>query len=111
MNLAFSLCYDAEVRTPQKPDELADWEFRKVRKDDSLLWVKETARAVRAPDGGIVVLIVCEDITERRRAEEASQEAREELESRVERQMQRGNAYGLSFRELTVLNLVAAGGA
>jgi DNA-binding NarL/FixJ family response regulator len=93
----------------KKPNELADWEFRKVRKDGSLLWVKETARAVRAPDGGMVVLIVCEDITERRRAEEAVQEAREELESRVERQMQRGNAYGLSFRELTVLNLVAAG--
>jgi len=93
----------------KKPNELADWEFRKVRKDGSLLWVKETARAVRAPDGGITVLIVCEDITERRRAEEAIQEAREELESRVERQMQRGNAYGLSFRELTVLNLVAAG--
>ena len=93
----------------KKPNELADWEFRKVRKDGSLLWVKETARAVRAPDGGIIVLIVCEDITERRRAEESIQEAREELESRVERQMQRGNAYGLSFRELTVLNLVAAG--
>ena len=93
----------------KRPNELAEWEFRKVRKDGSLLWVKETARAVRAPDGGIVVLIVCEDISERRRAEEAIQEAREELESRVERQMQRGNAYGLSFRELTVLNLVAAG--
>jgi PAS domain S-box-containing protein len=91
------------------PSETAEWEFRKVHKDGSLMWVKETARAVRAPDGGPMVLIVCEDITERRRAEEAVQEAREELESRVERQMQRGNAYGLSFRELTVLNLVAEG--
>jgi PAS domain S-box-containing protein len=93
----------------KNPSETGEWEFRKVRKDGSLMWVKETARAVRAPDGGTMVLIVCEDITERRQAEEAIQEAREELESRVERQMQRGNAYGLSFRELTVLNLVAAG--
>jgi PAS domain S-box-containing protein len=93
----------------KNPSETGEWEFRKVHKDGSLMWVKETARAVRAPDGGTMVLIVCEDITERRQAEEAIQEAREELESRVERQMQRGNAYGLSFRELTVLHLVAAG--
>ncbi|MBF8286712.1 MAG: sensor signal transduction histidine kinase [Dehalococcoidia bacterium] len=93
----------------KNPSETGEWEFRKVRKDGSLMWVKEIARAVRAPDGGTMVLIVCEDVTGRRRAEEAAQEAREELESRVERQMQRGNAYGLSFRELTVLNLVAAG--
>ena len=93
----------------KNPSETGEWEFRKVHKDGSLMWVKETARAVRAPDGGTMVLIVCEDITERKQAEEAVQEAREELESRVERQMQRGNAYGLSFRELTVLHLVAAG--
>ena len=93
----------------KKPNETAEWEFRKVRKGGSLMWVKETARAVRAPDGGMMVLIVCEDMTERKRAEEAVQEAREELESKVERQMQRGAAYGLTFRELAVLNLVAAG--
>jgi len=93
----------------KNPSETGEWEFRKVRKDGSLMWVKETARAVRAPDSGTIVLIVCEDITEQKRAEEAVQEAREELESKVERQMQRGSAYGLTFRELTVLNLVATG--
>src|SRR5437867_1336398 len=35
--------------------------------------------------------------------------AREDLEGKVERQMQQGRAYGLTFRELTVLHLVAAG--
>src|SRR5439155_1600265 len=35
--------------------------------------------------------------------------APEELEGKVERQMQQGRAYGLTFRELTVLHLVAAG--
>ncbi len=50
-----------------------------------------------------------QDITERKRAEEALQVAREELEGKVERQMLRRNPYGLTFRELTVLYLVAAG--
>ncbi|KKL87914.1 hypothetical protein LCGC14_1929980, partial [marine sediment metagenome] len=49
------------------------------------------------------------DITERKRMEEALQEAREELEGKVERQMLRRNPYGLTFREFTVLHLVAAG--
>jgi PAS domain S-box-containing protein len=93
----------------RNPAEVAQWEFRKVRKDGSLLWVKETVRAVRGPDGDTIVLIVCEDITERKRAEEALQEAREELESKVETQLQRGSTYGLTFRELTVIHLVATG--
>ena len=49
------------------------------------------------------------DITEIKRAEEARQQAREELEGRVERQILRRNPYGLTFRELTALHLVAAG--
>jgi PAS domain S-box-containing protein len=44
------------------------WELRKIRKDGSMLWVRETARAMLMK-GRPAVLIVCEDITERRRAE------------------------------------------
>lgn len=51
------------------PDELAAWEFRKVRKDGTQLWVKEVSRVVRGPDGQLIVLIVCEDITARKEAE------------------------------------------
>ncbi len=89
--------------------EVAHWEFRKVRKEGRVIWVKESARATAGADGEILVLIVCEDVTERRLMEEELQKAREELEGKVERQMQQGRAYGLTFRELTVLHLVAAG--
>ena len=44
------------------------WELRKCRKDGSVLWVRETARAMPMT-GGPVILIVCEDVTERKRAE------------------------------------------
>ncbi|MGD9728918.1 MAG: PAS domain-containing protein, partial [Nitrospiraceae bacterium] len=40
------------------------WELRKVRKDRTTLWVREFARAVPDPKGRLVILIVCEDITE-----------------------------------------------
>jgi len=46
------------------------WEARKIRKDGTLLWVRETANAVLLKNQA-VLLVVCEDITERKRAEEA----------------------------------------
>src|SRR5438132_180453 len=91
------------------PGKMSHWECRKVRKDGEVVWVKEAARATLDVNGELIVLIVCEDITERRRMEEELRKAREELEGKVERQMQQGRAYGLTFRELTVLHLVAAG--
>jgi PAS domain S-box-containing protein len=54
------------------------WELRKMRKDGSVLWVRETARAVPRVNGPIV-LIACEDITEQRRAEEALRQVQAEL--------------------------------
>jgi PAS domain S-box-containing protein len=47
------------------------WEIRKVRKDGSALWVRENAKAVRRQDNRLIVLIACEDITERKEAENA----------------------------------------
>jgi len=88
---------------------VANWEFRKVRTNGEVICVKEAASATVDTNGETIVLIVCEDITERRRMEEELQKAREELEGQVEQQMQRGRAYGLTFRELTVLHLVAVG--
>ncbi|MCP3470174.1 PAS domain S-box protein [Bradyrhizobium sp. CCGUVB1N3] len=47
------------------------WEIRKVRKDGSVLWVRENAKAMLQSDGKQVVLVACENITERKEAENA----------------------------------------
>lgn len=47
------------------------WEICKVRKDGSTLWVRENAKAIRLLDGRPIVLIACEDITERKQTENA----------------------------------------
>ncbi|MCB0139805.1 MAG: PAS domain S-box protein, partial [Caldilineaceae bacterium] len=52
------------------PGELFHWCLRKVCKDGSFMWVEETARATYRADGSIIVLIVCEDISERKRTEQ-----------------------------------------
>ena len=54
------------------------WEARKVRKDGMVLWVRETAKAVARVNGPIL-LVACEDITEKKHAEEALQNAQVEL--------------------------------
>lgn len=60
------------------------WRLRKLRKDGSLLWVEETARAVQGVNRALVVLIVCEDITERKRTEQALIESHNLLNAIVE---------------------------
>jgi len=92
-----------------KLGETARWEFRKVRKDGEVIYVEEQARATLDTNGERIVLVVCEDITERKQMEMELQKARDELERKVERQVQTKGAYGLTFRELTVLHLIATG--
>ena len=53
----------------QSPDQVHRWQFCKVRKDGGLLWVEETAQAVYDLNGVLNLLVVCQDITERKRAE------------------------------------------
>ncbi|MBN1581866.1 MAG: response regulator [Anaerolineae bacterium] len=64
----------------QNPAQVAHWEFRKVRRDGSMLWVKEVVRIVQQGDGALVALVVCDDITARKQAEEAKQELEDKLE-------------------------------
>jgi PAS domain S-box-containing protein len=46
------------------------WELRKVRKDGTVLWVRETARAILGPKNRPNLLVACEDITRRKQGEE-----------------------------------------
>ena len=55
----------------RRPGEMAEAELRKICRDQKLLWVSERARAVPGDDGNLVVLVVWEDITERRQATKA----------------------------------------
>ncbi len=73
-------------------------------------WYRTDKIPCRDADGQIIGIIgFSADITEQKRLEEQLLNAREELEGKVERQMLRKNPYGLTFRELTVLHLVAVG--
>jgi PAS domain S-box-containing protein len=86
------------------------FELTGLRKNGTTFPVEVCGRAIPFR-GRNVTVAALRDITERKRAEKALQKAREELEARVERQMEKGNPYRLTFRELTVLHLVAAGQA
>ena len=59
------------------------WELRKVHKDGAVRWVRETARAVLRGNQP-VVLIACEDITERKSAEEKIRQQEIEIRQIIE---------------------------
>ena len=58
------------------PRNIARWELRKVRKDGSALWVRETVRVVQARGAEPEILVVCEDVSERRQTVRRLAEAR-----------------------------------
>ena len=64
--------------------KLFHWELRKLHRDGTMIWVKETARAVKGTDGKITVLIVCEDITELKELENILRETQDTLELKVQ---------------------------
>ncbi len=68
----------------QYPGQTNQWEFRKVRKDGSLLWVEEFARAVPDPNGAINVLIVCQNITDRKQAEIAQKQLLAQIQEQAQ---------------------------
>ena len=68
----------------KNPNQVKHWQFRKIRKDGGLLWVEETAQAVYDLSRALNILVVCQDITERKQLEAEIQDAREYAENIVE---------------------------
>ena len=66
-----AICFD-------RPGSALSWEARKIRKNGVVLWVRETARVMLIKDRPMA-LIVCEDITERKRVSETLREVQTEL--------------------------------
>src|SRR5262249_4362481 len=83
----------------RNPSTLIKAELRKVRRDGSVLWVRESARAVRDTDGRSVSLIVCEDITERKELEDHKSTLISELDHRVKNVLALVSAVATRTRE------------
>lgn len=59
------------------------WELQKIRKDASRLWVRETARTIRDAAGSPTILVVCEDITTRKTAQEEMRVTAQKLQALI----------------------------
>lgn len=68
----------------RNPDLVQHWQFRKVRKDGSILWVDELAQPIRDINGDLNMLLVCQDITDRKQVEEEARTLHTLLEQRVQ---------------------------
>jgi PAS domain S-box-containing protein len=68
----------------QQPGQSNTWEIQQVRQDGATFWVRENAKAVLRSSGELVVLIACEDTTERKRAEEAGRESARRFRALIE---------------------------
>ena len=68
----------------EQPGQVFHWSLRKVHKNGTVLWVEEAARAISRIDGSLMVLVVCEDISARKRTEQALVESHNLLNAIVE---------------------------
>ncbi len=90
-------------------NEPVRYEFRLRRKDGEKRWVDCSIGVMADFEGAPAIVGTAIDVTERKRSEEALRMAREELDRRIEAQVQPAASYGLTFRELTVLTLASDG--
>jgi len=76
----------------QNPYIAYTWELRKIKKNGSVIWVQEHARAIENEEGEPVVLIACDNITDRKTVEQELKKIKGMLETKVtERTLQLSN--------------------
>ena len=68
----------------KNPGKLFNWEIRKIRKNGSVIWVKENACVIESNEKNPEVLIVCDDITKIKQAEKSLKESRDRIRQIVE---------------------------
>ncbi len=72
------------LRRLEADGEIHDFECPVRRKDGQIIWISQNSRVVRGDDGKVLCFEgVIRDITARKQAEQARQQAQEELERRV----------------------------
>lgn len=76
-------------------DQSHTWEIRKFRKDGSVLWVRENAKAMLRGDGTPILLVACENITQRKEAEDALRQSEAYLAQAQE--LSHTGSFGLSI--------------
>jgi PAS domain S-box-containing protein len=54
----------------EQPGQTKSWEVRKLRKDGTVLWVRENVKVMPGANNRPILLVACEDITERRKAQD-----------------------------------------
>ncbi len=67
-----------------EPERAHHWQLRKTRKDGGILWMDGIAQPVKDLTGETNVLVVCQDITERRRIAEQLQSREQEFRTLAE---------------------------
>lgn len=72
------------VACAASPYTVFQWDIQKLRKDGVGIWVKERAQAIHDHTNQILILVVCEDVTERNRTEKQLQETSRLLQTLVE---------------------------
>lgn len=65
------------------PGNFYEWEFRKVKKNGDIIWVKEVAKTVVSDEGNTFVIIDCRDITSLKNTENQLRDTVEKLTTKT----------------------------
>jgi len=80
----------------QNPGKMFNWEIQKVKKDKKIIWVRENACTYESNGKSDEVLIVCDNITKLKEAEESIKESEERI-----RRIMDASPYGVHIYNLS----------